>query len=344
MNDNAADIWVLLGRRTGDNRQMMALAEATGLSWQGRQLRFRTLSALPNVVVGASLATLEGSARAELVRPWPKIVITAGKRAVPAARWIRKQSGGQTKLVHIGRPWAPLGWFDLVVTTAQYGLADAPNVVCNLMPLGEPVAHEPRPEDTPRLVGVLVGGNSRPLVLDAEAARRLAERALDVARQEKAALVVVTSPRTSAEAVRALGAALDSAHGVASRLALYGRDPHGYAETLRTASRLIVTDDSAAMLADAVMTGVPVEVFALPNRPDVRLRAVRRVEALASHGSAAKRLFDGTVEAGLISSVRDLTAYTAALQRAGLLAGGDAAAITREKELCNAAERVRALI
>jgi hypothetical protein len=127
-------------------------------------------------------------------------------------------------------------------------------------------------------------------------------------------------------------------------MALYGRDPHGYAETLRTASRLIVTDDSAAMLADAVMTGAPVEVFALPNRPDFRLRMVRRVEALASYGSAAKSLFDSTVEAGLISSVRDLTAYTSALEQAGLLAGGDAAGAVREAELRGAAERERALI
>ena len=40
--------------------------------------------------------------------PWPELVLTAGRRNEPVARWIRQQAGGRdkVKLVQYDRQWA----------------------------------------------------------------------------------------------------------------------------------------------------------------------------------------------------------------------------------------------
>ena len=66
-----------------------------------------------------------------LTGPWPDLVLLAHQSNENVARWIRRQSGGRTRLVLLGRPWAPAEAFDLVVTTPQYDLPEAANVLHN---------------------------------------------------------------------------------------------------------------------------------------------------------------------------------------------------------------------
>ena len=116
-------LWVLLGNRHGDNRQLLAIADALQRPYRAVQLHFRR---------GARLAParwfahrLTWRTEPELSPPWPRAILAAGRKSVPAALWIRRASGGQTRLIHVNRPWAPLARFDLVVTTPQYALPGA---------------------------------------------------------------------------------------------------------------------------------------------------------------------------------------------------------------------------
>ena len=129
---SAESLWVLLGNRHGDNRQLLAIADALGRPYRIVQLRFGP---------GARLAPARWFAHRltwrtdpPLAPPWPRAVLAAGRKSVPAALWIRRASGGQTRLIHVNRPWAPLAWFDLVVTTPQYALPERDNVLVNLLP------------------------------------------------------------------------------------------------------------------------------------------------------------------------------------------------------------------
>ncbi len=343
-------IWVLLGRRAGDNKQMLALARATGLPFETRQLAFNGLSALPNLLLGPSRRSLSPSARPLLAPPWPDIVIASGRRSVPAARWIRAQSRGRVRLVHVGRPWAPLHWFDLVVTTPQYGLPDRPPVLSNLLPLTD--ANPPAPDfpawlaalPEPRL-GALVGGNSRPLVLDAAVADALADHLLAQARAMGGSLTVATSPRTPPAVAARLAQRLDRAADVASHLHRWSPDAANaaYQQLLHHADRLAVTGDSAAMIADAVMAGRPIEIFPLPARPDLRWRISRGFQAGLRRLPGGQRMLRGLIDIGMIVSVRDLDRYARALQSAGLLSGGGGPAIHGRAELVRSAAAVRRL-
>ena len=62
-------------------------------------------------------------------------MIAASRRSAPIARWIKKQSGGHTRLVHLLHTQLPLAAFDLVITTAQFRVPEAPNVLRTTLPL-----------------------------------------------------------------------------------------------------------------------------------------------------------------------------------------------------------------
>ncbi|HED18676.1 MAG TPA: nucleoside-diphosphate sugar epimerase, partial [Gammaproteobacteria bacterium] len=173
--------WLLTGHKAGDNTQVTALADALGWPYTVKCFRYRPYELLTNRLLGITLAGLDQASSSELSPPWPALVITAGRRNEPVARWIRRQSGGKTRLVHVGRPWAPLDCFDLIVTTPQYFLPDRHNILKNSLPLHgvtnecldkaaavwEPkLAHLPRP-----YIAVLIGGDSGPFVYTGEKGR-----------------------------------------------------------------------------------------------------------------------------------------------------------------------------
>ncbi|MFD1702328.1 ELM1/GtrOC1 family putative glycosyltransferase [Methylopila henanensis] len=343
----ALTLWALTGRRAGDNRQVLALAEATGLPFATKPLVFSDLrkrAARPE----GSIAALDAASRASLAPPWPDLVVAAGRWSAHAALWIRAQSGGRARLVHVGRPWAPLPWFDLVVTTAQYGLPPRPNVLENAFPLSgwrdeaaavpPDIAALPRP----RLLAI-VGGDSPPRVLDVDAATALARAALARVGREGGSLLLATSPRTRPEAVAAIRDALADA-SAPTRLSVFGEEPNFYRAFLAAADAIIVTDDSAAMTAEAAMTGAPVALHPLPQRPSAAQNRVRLLRRLAGLTPPTRSAFDALVARGTITSIRDLDRYAARLRSEGLLDGGSAARERAAAELDEAARRARALV
>ena len=346
--DEDASLWVLLGNRHGDNRQLLAIAEALGRPYRAVPLKFGR---------GARLAPARWFAHRltwrtdpPLVPPWPRALLAAGRKSVPAALWIRRASGGKTRLVHVNRPWAPLAWFDLVVTTPQYALPERDNVIVNLLPFVPPVAPAPLPASfaeraaaLPRpWTAVLVGGNSRPFVLDAPTATRLAKKVNDEVRRVGGAAWVLDSPRTPAAAIAALEHGLE----VPVQLVRWGRDENAYAALLGLADRFIVTADSASMLTEALLSGKPVTPFALPAHADWRWRlgAAWRGAAARAPDSAARRLLDGLVGSGLVSSVRDLGHLQQRLADAGLFDGAGRALAVAQAERARTVARINAVI
>ena len=284
-------VWVLSSPRAGERSQLLALAEALGLPVRGqadraspprRARRPARRRDAWSASTWSSPTSLEG--------PWPDLVLLAHQSNENVARWIRRQSGGRTRLVLIGRPWAPVEAFDLVVTTPQYELPEAANVLHNPLPLHQVaperlaaaaakwqprLAHLPRP-----FVTVLVGGSSGPYVFDAAAAERLGREVSALARGLGGSVLVTTSARTPAAAVDALFAAID-APACLHRWAP-GDSQNPYFGFMALADRIVVTADSISMIAEACATGRPVQMFdfgggALPMRDeDEAARASRR--------------------------------------------------------------------
>lgn len=261
-------VWCLLGRKAGDNVQVRALAAELGLPTEEKRIVARPWELLVHLGPGASLAGIDQQSSSSLGPPWPDLVITAGRRNEPVARWIRHQSGEHTRLVHIGRPWAPLDCYDLIVTTPQYFLPQASNILHNELPLHRLLpadlreaghAFRARWERLPRpWIGVLVGGDSGRFVFTPDKASKLGAACDRLARERGGSLLISDSPRTPAAAGDALVAQIN-APCFCYRFGDGGENP--YTGFLATADEFVVTGESMSMLAEASSRGKPLHIF-----------------------------------------------------------------------------------
>jgi mitochondrial fission protein ELM1 len=269
-----AGVWLLTSYRAGDNAQVLGLAEALGWRFEIKKLRFRKTEFITNRLLGSTLAGVIGKGSRTLTPPWPDLVISAGRRNEPVARWIQAQArrgapAQRTRLVHLGRPWADPRHFDLIITTPQYRVPARANVLT----IGAPLHRVTRPRlaeaaakwatKLPALprpwIAILVGGSSPPYVFDAAMARELARQANDLARRRGASLLVTTSPRTRPEAA----AALRDAVARPAFLHDWTPDPEAnpFLGLLALADEFVVTGESMSMAAEACSTGKPVHLF-----------------------------------------------------------------------------------
>ena len=292
--------WLLMGHKAGDNAQLLALAEALGFPFETRRLTYRRTELVTNLLAGPNLLGVVPERSDPLEPPWPELVLTAGRRNEPVARWIREQAGGRerVRLVHVGRPWAPLPEFDLIVTTPQYSLPEAPNVLHNETPLHRVTAGrlaEARETWAPRLghlprpyVAVILGGHSGPYAFDREAGALLGHHVGGMARELGGSLLVTSSARTPVETVDALEARLGD---VPRELFRWRRDAaeNPYFGFLAVADRVVVTGDSMSMLAEAIATGRPVFVFDLARGAGSR-RPERPVDGSVRPRTAGERV------------------------------------------------------
>ncbi|MEO7815187.1 MAG: ELM1/GtrOC1 family putative glycosyltransferase [Sphingomicrobium sp.] len=246
-------IWVLVGSRTGDNNQVLALAETVGLPFTTVHLEYNLLRAFTRWL-GPTRASLDRESTARLTPPWPDLVIGIGRRSVPVSRWIREKNRGRTKIVLLGNPRIDPSIFDLVITTRQYPVPPGDNVVLLTAALSrfqeppEPNAEEsawlaelPRP-----LRVVAIGGATKYWQLSTQ----LIGRALNTLRAKPGgSLIVVTSRRTNPEIIEAVRSEVDKAPN--ERL-VEGRFPR-FAMLLGQADEIHVTADSISMISEAIL-------------------------------------------------------------------------------------------
>lgn len=268
-------LWVLASRHSGDNTQLMALADALGWPWEVKRLAYRWHEEFLRLANLTTLAGVDLERSSPLKAPWPDIVICAGRSTEAVARWIKRYGNPELRTVFVGTPWASPSTFDLVITTPQYGLGQGSNILHNALPMHAVTAKKLREEAerwAPRLAhlpaprtAVLVGGNSGPYLFRPEAAARLGRAASALAAAEGGSLLITTSARTPTASTQALEAAIS----VPSEIYRWSREAsdNPFHAFLGLADRIIVTGDSISMLAEACATGKPVFLFDIEDGP-----------------------------------------------------------------------------
>ncbi len=248
--------------------QAIALAEAVGLPHTVKRVRPRPpWTWLPPGCWPWPLAAL-GDDSDKIAAPWPDLLISCGRRAVPYALLAKRRSGGTTTIVHIQNPQTSLSRFDLVVPPRHDHLRGA-NVIetaaslhritpARLAPAAAAFApqlsHLPRP-----LVAVLIGGSNACYRLTPEIISTLAGQLRALCLEHGVGLAVTPSRRTGADNIKALRQALAGLPAVIWDFD--GDNPYfGY---LGLADAIIVTCDSVNMVSEACATGKPVHVVHL---------------------------------------------------------------------------------
>lgn len=272
-------IWAVVEGRIGDDKQVLALASAMSGSVRIVQLS----DTVPQVIVGRTLNSFG------LHAPWhslkhssaelPDLFIAAGGRSVTLARWVKQASHGRTKIVFLGRPWARLADFDLVVTTPQYGLPEWRNVQMNLLPLNHADADRiaesgarwaPRFADLPRpWIGALIGGDSGSFRMTPNCAARLAAKLNRLAMETGGSVLLATSARTPTGCGELIAQSLTCPAHIHLWQGAESENP--YLGIIALADRFAVTGESASMIAEATNTGKPVKLLRLKERRRSRL-------------------------------------------------------------------------
>ena len=282
-------IWVLTDGRPGHDHQAIGVAEALGWPFAIRRIDYGLLARLPNLLLGRSTCGLSPEARHALAAPWPDLVIGAGRRTAPLARWLKRRNP-QAFLVQLMWPGSARD-LDLIAVPEHDRVADRPNVIRTLgtpsrvtLPrltaaaasLAPQLAGLPRPR-----IACLVGGARRHMPFTPGDAAALARRAGRLAQSRGGSLLVATSRRTTRACEDALARALDAPH----LLHRYGdgdalcEEP--YLAILGSADAVVVSADSASMCSEACASGRPVFLDrAQEAGPDKLGRLHRRLEQL----------------------------------------------------------------
>ncbi|HEX7231988.1 MAG TPA: ELM1/GtrOC1 family putative glycosyltransferase [Candidatus Binatia bacterium] len=271
-------VWVLTDNHPGNTTQSLGLAKALGWPYEVKALNFTWLVHLHDFLFGMFGATRLGLRRkqsAVLAQPWPDLVISTGWRAAHIARWIKKQSHDNTRLVQMGRKGTHVArLYDLAISCRYFRLPPDPRRIETLVPLTgisseqltqaaerwqNVFASTPRPR-----IALLVGGASYACRFDEETAYRLGAEVRSFAGAIGGTVFATTSRRTGSEATAALK------KGLGDSCYLHAWQPdqseNPYLAYLALADILIVTGESESMLAEAAATGKPVYIYPLVKR------------------------------------------------------------------------------
>jgi len=313
-----AQTWILTDGAVGMEAQGLAIAEAVGLPFSLKRVRVTgALSLLPAPLqLLVPPARLLGAVNSDghLAAPWPRLIISIGRRSVPIALAVKSVSDAFA--LHIQNPKVPVKLFDLVAAPVHDNLT-GDNVIITfgavhgvtperLAGAAKEFAARIDPLPHPR-IAVLLGGDSQAFRFPPQAAGTLGAMLARLARETGGSLLVTPSRRTDEISLAAL------AHAIAKvpHFLWDGTGDNPYHAFLAHADAIVVTEDSVNMVTEAAGTGKPVYVQSLPGR-STRLA---RFHALMRERGAT-RPFEGKLESWNYEPVNDTELVASAIRRA----------------------------
>ncbi len=343
-------VWTLTDGQPGNEAQVGALARTLG--WPTRTIapRLGFWSRWPFVSRGAHLHGLEEprGGRAALEPPWPDLLIVAGRRIAPVARWIRAASRGRTHVVALGPKAAtPVEGVDLAVTPRGAMLFPHPNRIETDRPLVARRDHLEVSRLDPgysrwrerldaiagKKIALLLGSGTDRLGLDAKSAEAMGRLVAESAADLGAAVIVSASRHTRREVfegcLRGVGRAAFVHHETRDQR------PHerAWPAILDSADIFVMAGLGETTLAEICATGRP--VFLSPQLPTgqrfwSRLRdrvvaaVVERAQARPANDRGTTRPQEGLellcarlIDRGWVRPRRDVEALRGRLVRNG---------------------------
>ena len=267
-------IWFLMDNRMGSVGQAKGIIQALDKERYEiveKKIDYNRLANLPNFLLGKSLLGVTAATRKELRAPWPDLAVSISRRTVPAARFIKKASGGMTKLIQLMHPGkSGLKDFSLAaVPEHDRGKTPAPNIFyitgCphRVTPealaeaagkWSETIAAQPRP-----LTAVIVGGAIKNKPFTAENARRLGKSIRKIKEQTGGSILITTSRRTGAEAENIIKKEIE---GIPAYTYWWGeKKDNPIMGFWALADNIIATGDSVSMPCECCGSGKPVLLF-----------------------------------------------------------------------------------
>jgi uncharacterized protein len=326
-------VWVLHDGKAGMRSQALGLAEATGFRLVEKPLDIRPpWSVLPPQLWPMPRYALSRRG-AQLVPPWPDLVIGCGRNTVLPALAIRRSSGGRCLLAQVQDPHLRRSEFDLLVVPEHDHLR-GPRVM-----LSRGAVHRVTParlaaerrrfpalSTMPRpIIAVLLGGSNKAYRLTLHRLHEIADAIAAILDESGGSALVTPSRRTGKGGLKLVR---DRLAGLpASVWDFTGDNP--YFAYLGLADAFLITADSVSMISEAAATGKPVHILQLDGGNAKFARFHRLMEE-----AGIIRRFHGRLEAWSYPIPEDTARAGAALRRLVLSALDRGFAVTGSQRLC----------
>ena len=338
------DVWTLTDGEPGNETQVAALVSSLG--WPSTALTpvLGLMADLPFADRGAHLRGLRamGGGLASSQTPWPDLLVVAGRRVAPMARWVRRESRGRTLVVAIGAKTAtPAESVDLAVTRKGAALFPHPHRIEIDRPLVSAVHSTPvSTRWQERIAGIrgprialLLGSGTERLGLNRTAAEALGKIIAESAAGLNASIIVSASRHAASEVFEGCLRGMDNVALVHHETPDQRADERAWPAILEGADIFVLAGLGETTLAEICATGRPVFLSPqLRSRPTLWSRIhdsvvaaiFTRAEARPTNDRGTTRpqqrlelLCARLVAGGWIRPVRDAEALRGRLVRNG---------------------------
>jgi mitochondrial fission protein ELM1 len=263
--------WILSDGKTGTEGQAIGLAKALGLDYTLFRLQAKwPWKWLPAWMWIWPLRHVTPDLSEALATSKPDIIIAGGRITAMPTKYLRRKYGAFT--VFILNPYINFKHFDLVICPQHDHLKgdNVIEVVGALHRLTTATLKEGKSNfkeifstlPSPR-ISVLVGGNTRHAKFSEDYVKGLVDHLKTLAAESGGSILMTVSRRTPEECVTVLKQRLG-----ASGVPFYfwdGQAPNPYMGMLAWGDTIVVTGDSASMVAEATFTGRPVYIYDVPD-------------------------------------------------------------------------------
>ena len=270
-------IWVLADDRAGNVSQALGVAESLDLPFEIKNIHYNSLAKLPNIFIGKSLLGINKSKSSKIEAPWPDIIISAGRKTAPIACYIKKVSGGKTKIIHLMWPSFAINYIDLIVIpehdkekyfhkkNQQQNIITTTGAVNRINPerlekekikWADKFSHL-----TPPYTAVLIGGNTKKGTFTKKHASDFIKEIKGFMKDKQGSLLITNSRRTPEDATKIIKDELKKEgynyhfHGFDSK------DENPYFGYLALSDNVIVSGDSISMCSESCSSGKNTHIY-----------------------------------------------------------------------------------
>lgn len=263
-------VWILADDRAGNVNQLLGIAESLDQNTKRIDISYTKAVRLPNWLRDKTcIGITKDSQKALETTDYPDVVLSAGRRSFPIARYIQKKSNGKTKIVQLMNPG--LKGFrsaDLIVLPAHDLYRGKSKNVLIIEGTPHRITQKRLTEErekwlpkfasypSPRL-SLIVGGATKKKPFTIQDAQKIVSA---VQKLNPASVLITTSRRTPADAVAFFKNAFP---GKTTFFYTFGdKSENPYFGLLACADMIVVTGDSMSMCSECCAGTVPVFIFA----------------------------------------------------------------------------------
>ena len=201
MASNSKKILILADNRPGTYSQAIALAKEIGEEYEILNISYSKLAKIPNFLFSSSLFryNLETKNKLKNITKFPDIIISAGRRSVSSALYLKKKSKNNAKVIQIMDPNICVSKFDLVVLPKHDKAKEHEKIVESIGAIVS-IDKDKVEQDKEKFVDIfkesknrailLVGGPSKNSSFSKDCAIKLAKLSSQIASESKAKLFI----------------------------------------------------------------------------------------------------------------------------------------------------------